>query len=332
MDIFERNAALAERLAQPGLVIDGDVHVSDPEALPGWQRRRRAEGHDYYHGRTISAEDALWEMDAAGVDMALIWQNPAATVYGDDEAENARALWQANLYVAETAARYPDRFIPAGWTDPKALGLEGGLDLVDRLTGELGMPVVKMNPAQNAYPMASDRVLKCVARIVERGAVPAFHFGADTPWTPTEDLVTVAQSVPDSPVIGVHMGGGGAAFPDADETYAKARAAGLAQENIFYVFSAKRDTHIESDLIAYSVAGPGAAARLACASDAPYGRMSWNFGGFRAMFESLRRDGHPDPRVTPEMFEDAAVAAFMGGNLAQLVRAAISRWQTVHGR
>ncbi len=333
-NVKDQAEARIARLAVPGLVIDGDVHISDPAALPGWQRARRTADPNYYHGRTISAEECLREMDGAGVDMALVWQNPAATEYGEGPAANFEALLASNQYIAEAAARYPDRFIPAGWTDPKALGLEGGLRLVDLLTGELGLAIVKMNPAQNAYRMASDRVMRTVARIAERGAIPAFHFGADTPYTPAEDLLAVARAFPELPVIGVHMGGGGAAYPDADETYAKARDFGLEQENIFYVLSAKRDTHIESDLIAYTAAGPGTARRIACASDAPYGRMSWNFGGYRAMFATLRDGaGHPDPRLAaaPGMFTDDVVAGYMGGNLARLVSEATRRWLEMRG-
>ena len=332
MTVADDVAALLARLESGrDVVIDGDVHITDPDRLPDWQRKRRAASPDYYHGRTISAEDAVAEMDAAGVDMALVWQNPAATEYGDDPAANYQALLEANRYIADAARRFPGRFIPAGWTDPKALGLDGALRLVDELTGALGMAIVKMNPAQNAYRMASEPVMATVARIVERGAVPAFHFGSDTPYTPAEDLRAVAEAFPQVPVIGVHMGGGGAAYPDSDETYAKARAHGLEVPNIFYVLSAKRDTHIESDLIAYTAAGAEAAARIACASDAPYGRMTWNFGGYRAMFGALAQgQGNPDPRLAPGMLTDTVVAGYMGNNLARLAASAIRRWQAVH--
>jgi hypothetical protein len=56
--------------------------------------------------------------------------------------------------------------------------------------------------------------------------------------------------------------------------------------------------------------------------------MSWNFGGFRAMFAALR-DGsrHNDPRLQahPTLFDDAMVQGFMGRNLADLVIAADRR-------
>ena len=112
-------------------------------------------------------------------------------------------------------------------------------------------------------------VLTLVDRIVALGAVPAFHFGADTPFTPAAGLGAVAMRHPDHPVIGVHMGGGGAGYMKADALYTAARELGLQCSNVFFILSAKRDTHIESDLIAYRAAGAPWRHNLAVASDAP---------------------------------------------------------------
>ena len=124
------------------------------------------------------------------------------------------------------------------------------------------------------------------------------------------------------------MGGGGAGFVEAEATYQAARAAGLTHPNIFFVLSAKRDTHIESALIAYAAAGEPFRRSLAVASDAPYGNMIWNFGGFRALFAALA-DGarYADPRLAaqPDLFDDDTVRGFMGRNLADLVIAADRR-------
>ena len=162
----------------------------------------------------------------------------------------------------------------------------------------------------------------------ETGAAPAFHFGADTPYTPAEGLVAIAARHPDHPVIGVHMGGGGAGFVEAEATCQAARAAGLAHPNIVFVLSAKRDTHIESALIAYAAAGGPFRRNIAVASDAPYGNMVWNFGGFRALFAALA-DGatYGDPRLAanPGLFDADTVQGFMGRNLADLVIAADRR-------
>src|SRR3546814_29309 len=186
---------------------------------------------------------------------------------------------------------------------------------------EWGFPVVKMNPAQNAYPIDSDMVLEVVDRIVSLGAVPAFHFGSDTSFTPAEGLERVALRHPDHPLIAVHMGGGGGHYVEADRTYLAARDIGLRRPNIFYILSAKRDTHIESDLTTYALAGEPYRRNLAVASDVPYGRIAWNFGGFRGLFASLADGGaHNDPRLraNPGLFDRTTVPGFMGGNLAAL--------------
>ncbi len=182
-----------------------------------------------------------------------------------------------------------------------------------------------MNPAQNRYPIDSPKVLALVDRIVDLGAVPAFHFGADTPYTPAEGLARVAARHPDYPILAVHMGGGGAAYDAAEATYQAARELGLAQPNIRFILSAKRDTHIESDLITYQLAGEPFCRNLFCGSDAPYGRMAWNFGGYRGVFKTLIEGAsHTDERVRshPGLFTPAVAQNYMGGNIARFAAAA----------
>jgi hypothetical protein len=179
-----------------------------------------------------------------------------------------------------------------------------------------------MNPAQNEFSITDPKVLVVVEYIVSLAAVPAFHFGADTPFTPSAGLLAVARRVDPSPVVAVHMGGGGAGYVEAEPVYRSARRVGLRQRNIHYVLSAKRETHIESDLIAYEAAGDGCRGRISCASDAPYGLQSWNFAGFRALFAQFRNGRHPDVRVRSGAapFDDGTVADYMGGNFARLYR------------
>jgi predicted TIM-barrel fold metal-dependent hydrolase len=307
------------------LVIDADAHATDMTALSDEVRRRNATANGYYHGRPVSAEDLIREMDAAEVDMALIWQNPAATRYTDDPERNAAALTAANLYVRDAARRFPTRFIPAGWTDPKSCGVGRALEIAETCVRDFGCPIVKMNPAQNRYRIDSPEVLAVVDRIVELGAAPAFHFGADTPYTPAEGLARVAERYPMHPILGVHMGGGGASYTGAERTYQAARQLGLARPNIRFALSAKRDAHIESDIIAYQLAGAPFCRNLFCASDAPYGRMAWNFGGYRWMFKTLiDAESHTDERVrsSPGLFTPEVAQGYMGGNFARFAAAA----------
>jgi predicted TIM-barrel fold metal-dependent hydrolase len=310
------------------LVCDADTHLTDMSKLPAALYERLSNDLNYFHGKPIGSSELLAEMDVVGVDISLIWQNPAATVYPGLPDDNYEALFEANKYIADSAAMHIRRFLPAGWIDPKALGKEKAIELARRCIDEFLFPIVKLNPAQNAFPIDSDIVIECAQSIASRGAIPAFHFGADTEYTPAEGLERLAISLDPSPLIAVHMGGGGASYIEAEDLYREARALGLRRKNIFYVFSAKRDTHMESDLISYQLAGEPYCRNIACGSDAPYGRQSFNFGGFRGMFASLSSGkSHGDPRVqaNPDLFTAEALSPYLGRNLIDLVLAAYDR-------
>jgi len=331
---FERRADFLDRNAD-ALVIDGDVHPTDRAALDPSIRERVDRDPNYYHGRPLLSEALIPKLDQARVDMALCWQNPAVLQYGSDPGENAERLAAANAAISLLAEHHPDRVIPAGWTDPKALGTERAIALARRCVEEFAMPVVKMNPAQNQYPITSGEVIEVVDAIASLGAIPAFHFGSDTPYTPPEGLQLIARRHPEHPLIGVHMGGGGGHFVEAEATYQLARQIGLESPNIFFVLSAKRDVHIESALITYAKAGPPFSGNLAVGSDAPYGDMVWTFGAFRALFTALQEgNDYGDPRLLtqPDLFDDRMVSGFMGGNLARLVAAADRRILSRTGR
>ena len=304
------------------LIIDGDTHITHVSNMEKEVKEKYMSTDDYFHGRPISAEDLLREMEMAEVDMSLIWQNPAATVYPGDHAGNFTNLYKANRYIHDSWLKYPDKFIPAGWTDPKALGMNKALVLVDICVNNFGFPIIKMNPAQNKYPIDSEMVFEVLDHIISLGAIPAFHFGSDTPYTPAGGLEKIARKINPYPLIAVHMGGGGAGYREAEKQYLETREMGLNNPNIKFILSAKRDIHIESDLIRYQLAGEPFNRNLCCASDAPYSRQTWNYGGFRWMFRSLKEGkNHTDKRIriNPGLFDDKAVQNFMGRNFAEIV-------------
>ncbi|TVR52461.1 MAG: hypothetical protein EA426_18825 [Spirochaetaceae bacterium] len=286
------------------LTIDADTHISDPDSSAF---NRRPSGllspDDYFHGKPISAEDLIKSMDAAEINMSLVWQNPAVTDYVGDPDADYNTLFAANRYIAESADRYPDRLLPAGWTDPRALGVDGAIRLAEFCVNEFGFPIVKINPAQNGFPIDSEHVLTVVDGIVGLGAVPAFHFGADTEFTPASGLRVVAERIAPNPIIAVHMGGGGAGYVQAEETYHAARRLGLELDNIVYIESAKRETHIETDYLTYEAKGARANTRICCASDAPYGLQIWNFAGHRALLA--------------QHFTSDVAQKYLGGNAAR---------------
>lgn len=310
---------------QDQLVLDGDTHPSNLKHLDASIQEEWSKPN-YYQGKPLSNQQLIEEMDMAGVDMCISWQNPAVCIYKPLIRENYEAnykkLLRANQDIHQTAQDYPERIIPCGWTDPKAMGVELACQLATVCVEEMGFPVVKMNPGQNAYPMDSTEVLEVVDHIVSLGAIPAFHFGGDTPFTSVEALKKIALRHPDHRIIAVHMGGGGSHFVDGDEHYIQTRELGLEHPNLFFVLSAIRDCHVESNLITYQLAGEPYCSNIACGSDAPYGKIVWNFGGFRAMFECLQNAGqHTDPRLkaNPSLFDEKAVQNYMGRNLCRLI-------------
>ncbi len=330
--IENRIAFLAK--ARDTLTADVDSHISDPATLPASVRNRIEREPNYFIGRPIDAEMLLRDMDAVGIDMSLSWLNPWVIEYVDDPAANRAMLSRANHYVADAAIRHPERVYPAGWTDPKALGVEGARAVVDECVLELGFAVVKLNPGQNAYPIDSDAALAVIERIVELGAVPAFHFGSDTLYTPVQGLENVAARFPDHPILAVHFGGVGAGMP-AEAFCHELRAMGLRRTNIFFVESSKREMHVESDLITYRLAGPQHRHRIFLGSDTPFGRPNWHFGGYRQMFATLA-DGanHADARVraAPDQFDAETAQDFMGRNFADFAAEACRRVLATHCR
>ncbi len=322
------------KLNKGRIVIDGDTHPTNLQRLEGDILEKYQGTPNYYHGRPISHEELLKEMDASGVDMSLTWQNPAAIQYTNDEQSNFQKLLQANQDIAMYAEKFPQKFIPAGWTDPKALGIDNARKLAEICVREFGFPIVKMNPAQNGYPIDSEEVVIIINHIVKLGATPAIHFGGDTTFTPATGLKQLAFLHPGHPLIAVHMGGGGSHYVDGEELYIQTRELGLQHPNLFFILSAKRDCHIESDLIYYTLAGRPFTDNLACGSDAPYGKVSWNYGGFERMFQSLSRgEAHPDKRLqlNPMLFTQEIIQGYLGRNLAELVIGSCNRVLEVQG-
>ena len=300
---------VAERLrhlesVRDHVVIDGDTHPSDPATYSEALRERIRQQPNYWQGRPISGADLVADMDRAGVDMALSWQNPAVLDSSTDHGRNYELLLGANRAIAGLAERWPTRIIPAGWTDPKALGPARAAELARICVEEFGFPVVKMNPAQNSYPIddpwcRSWSIGSCpLARCRRSISAPTPPTRRPTAWAGSRRAIPLPR---DRRAHGRRRRGlhGGRC------AYTAARELGLRCPNLSYLLSAKRDVHMECDLIAYRAAGAPWRHNLAVASDAPYGRVVWNFGGFRAMFAALKRaEGHvADPRLAPGMFD-----------------------------
>lgn len=318
------------------IYIDGDCHLSNPDLVQDSLKKIMENEADYFQGRAFFTEDLINSMDISGIDMCLIWQNPAATAYYQENYEkNFKSLLEANRAIYQASTKYNTRFIPAGWTDPKNLGEDLAKEMVDICIDNFAFPIIKINPAQNAFPIDSEKVMKLVDHIAKRGASVAFHFGADTPYTPAEGLQNVISQFPDNTFIGVHMGGGGAGYIEADDLYKKARELGLRSSNLYFSMSAKRDMHMESDIIRYLEAGDEHKKKLFFASDAPYGNMAFCKAGFQSMLELMleKADSYPDKRINSGKVKITKqdIQGFMGGNLARFTIKAYKKMFEANG-
>ena len=252
------------------MIIDADVHISPtPQG-----------------GNSITVDELLRRMDRAGVAKAVTWLQPP---YVRDEID------QGNAYVARAMREHPDRILGFGWADPN-LGVARAIDDVRRAVEEHGCYGVKLNGAQNGYPIDDPVLAMPVIEAVARaGTVLALHVGADAyDHTHPSRVATIARAYPALRILVVHMGG--AAFHDLS---APAIAVAAEHPNLTLVGSAVR-----SQPILRAIRSLGAD-RVCFGSDTPFELMHVELARYRALL-----DGE---------LPDAARARVLGGNVAHLL-------------
>ncbi len=232
------------------MIIDADVHLSPLR-----------------EGNRITVEELLRRMDRSEVERALSWLQPA--YFRDVEG--------GNRYIYECARRYPERITGFGWIDPH-FGLEKSLGEVKRCTEEYGFTGVKLNGAQNEFPIDDEWIcMPLIEAIVETGKLLAFHIGADSfENTHPFRLAKIARRYPQATILAVHMGG--AAVPDLSRAMLE-----FAQEclNIHLVGSAVSAPAV---LRAIQQLGPE---RMLFGSDTPFQLMHVEVARYRALLEDL---------------------------------------------
>jgi len=252
------------------MIVDADVHLSPLR-----------------EGNRISVEELLRRMDRAGVARALTWLQPA--YFRDVEA--------GNRYIYECMRGYPERITGFGWVDPH-FGLEKSLDEVKRCSEEYGFAGVKLNGAQNEFPIDDEQVcLPLIEAILDAGKLLAFHIGADSfENTHPFRLAKIARRFPEATILAVHMGG--AAVPDLSRAMLE-----FAQEcpNIYLIGSA-----VSPPAVLRAIQKLGAE-RVLFGSDTPFQLMHVEVAKYRALLEDL-------PAETADLV--------MGGNAARLFQIA----------
>ncbi len=273
------------------LIIDSDTHISNSNLLSQSMAKKVKQDFLYFHGKPADMDELVFSMDLSKIDMSLSclsWQNPSVTQYFvEDEQRNFESLFAANKYIYDSSIKYMERIIPAGWTDPAALGKNLAIEMVDICVDHFGFGIIKINPAQNRFMINSEQVVEIVTHIIKKKAVPAFQFGADTKYTSVSELRFLAEKFENSKLLAIHMGGGGACYIEAEDLYQNSLLHGKNHSNIMFVESAKHDTHIRNDLLYFSNKGTSIIENLAWASDFPYGLQVWNFGGLKSLIHEL---------------------------------------------
>ena len=173
------------------MIFDADTHMSPYRNFPD----------------AISAPELNDRLAAAGVDKAVCWLLPQGV---DDVSES-------NRYIYDNCKQMP-RFVPFGWANV----MEGEDKAVrDAITclDEYGFRGVKINGAQNYYPIDSLAAMHVCEEIAKRKGVIAFHIGFDEPlMTSPFRAATVASAFPETPILMIHMGGASATEENASRT------------------------------------------------------------------------------------------------------------------
>ena len=144
----------------------------------------------------VTAEESRDILQAAGVDRAVCWLMPQEV---DDVSES-------NAYIHERCRHIP-MFIPFGWANIREGEDKAVRDAITCLD-EYGFIGVKLNGAQNEYPIDSLPALHVCEEIARRNGIIAFHIGTDSPnFTSPHRAAVVANLFPETTIVMIHMGG-----------------------------------------------------------------------------------------------------------------------------
>lgn len=124
-------------------IIDSQVHIYGPDsaAFPWDPAGKGVQGFSQQVGvhleAAVTAEDLLRQMDAIGVDAAVLVS--FGMIYGFD-----------NRYALDAVARYPERFALVGRLDPASPSLDADVAAFAQHPGVVGIRVLALQPGQLA--------------------------------------------------------------------------------------------------------------------------------------------------------------------------------------
>ena len=192
------------------VIIDFHTHVFSPALIANRDKYVAADAcfallYGNKKAKLATAENLIAEMDASGVDKAVIlnigWVNHDLCV-------------ETNDYLLESAARYPDRFIPFIAVQPQAGTL--ALREIERCANAGARGVGELRPDIQGLDLGDRNVMKpLVEALIERDLILLSH--ADEPvghTYPGKGAVTPAvlypfiEKYPELKLVLAHWGGG----------------------------------------------------------------------------------------------------------------------------
>lgn len=233
------------------MIFDADTHMSPYKHLD----------------IALTAGELDEKLSAAGVTRAVCWLTP----HGVDDVSDS------NRYIHESSKKYP-RFVPFGWANVTE-GLEKSIDEVKKCMEEYGFRGVKINGAQNYYPIDDIPTMKVCEEIAKRGGVIAFHIGSDEPvMTSPFRAAVVANEFPDTHIVMIHMGG--ASSTDENKSRSVIDVAKLCP-NMVLIGSAIRAKDVK---VAIDELGPD---RVMFGSDTPFFSLQDCLADYDAMLKNF---------------------------------------------
>lgn len=146
--------------------IDFHVHLPDPPGHPAAKEKEELARYFGDSGELPTVDDMLdtySELDAMAV------------VFSIDQESNKGVPYVGNDYVAEVAARHPERLIGFGsvnpWSGDRAIAE------VERLASELGLRGLKFHPSLQEFFPNDERFYPLWERCAELGLPLLFHTG-----------------------------------------------------------------------------------------------------------------------------------------------------------
>ena len=149
------------------------------------------ERFEYLEG--LTAEQMIENLDRVGIDTAVLFT--VEGLLGDYRATNEQ--------IAETAARFPGRFVPFASVNPR--DGDAALAEMDRAVGELGCRGFKLHPWWSSFPANSPASLELARHGGTLGVPFLIHSGTPPTSTPLQ-IAEMARVAPQATFILGHMG------------------------------------------------------------------------------------------------------------------------------